>query len=126
MEKGKHSKFVGGIHDAGKVPSSEESFFCKGKIAKSFYIRLFKREGIHSSEIAARKSAGNTLRKRHGVLDRKSHIRHAHLRLDASIFELDHAVNNALRMDQYLYLFRLKVEQPFCFDHLKPFIHQRG
>src|SRR5688572_13093864 len=35
-------------------------------------------------------------------------------------------MNNTLWMNDHLYLIGPKIEQVFCFDHLKSLIHQRG
>ena len=49
-----------------------------------------------------------------------------HLRFDAAVLELYHAMDNTLRMNNYLYLVGLQTEKPFGLYHLKPFVHKRG
>ena len=51
------------------------------------------------------------LRKAHCILNGQFHVWQAHLRFDAAISKLNHAVNNALRMDDNLYLIGMKVER---------------
>ncbi len=49
---------------------------------------------------------GKPIRIGHGVLDRQLHVRQTHLRLHATIAELHHAVDDALRMYDDLDLVR--------------------
>ena len=53
------------------------------------------------------------------ILNGQFHIGQTHLRFYAAIFKLHHAVNNALRMNNYLYLVGLQIKQPFGFNHFQ-------
>ena len=66
-----------------------------------------------------------TLRERERILDGQSHIRYAQLCFHAAVAELYGTVDNALRMDEHLYLISRNAKQPFRLNHLKAFVHQR-
>ena len=67
-----------------------------------------------------------TLRIREGILDGQSHVGHAELGFHRTVLELNGTVDDALRMDQHLYLIGFDAEEPFGLDHLETLVHHRG
>ena len=72
--------------------------------------------------VAAERQA---LGEREGILDGQSHVGHTQLRLDGSVVELHGRVDNALRMNQHLYLRGLDTEEPLGLDDLEALVHHR-
>src|SRR5215218_8230896 len=77
-------------------------------------------------KINSREGILYTLRKTECILNGQFHVRQSHLCLDASILELYHGVDNALRMYYHFNLIGLQVEQPFGLNHFQSFVHKRG
>ena len=61
-----------------------------------------------------------------GILDGGLHGGDAQLGLDAAVAELHHGVHHRLRVHHHLDVLRVDAEEPFGFDHLQAFVHQRG
>ena len=61
-----------------------------------------------------------------GILNRQPHIRHSELGFHAAIRKLHHRMNDRLGMHHHFDLFGFHAEQPFGFDHFKPFVHHRS
>ena len=105
-----HSKFIGSIQDTGKITGFEQCIMGERQVAESFDIGLFEGELARFTKIIAWELVGDAVRKSERILDRQFHIGQSHLRLDAAILKLHHAVNDALGMHQYLDLFRFQVD----------------
>src|SRR5262249_10089318 len=71
-----------------------------------------------------RQSIRDAIRPGHGVLDREAHIRITQLRQRGTVYELDHRMNNTLRVYHHFHTLHLDAEEPVCLDHFQAFVEQ--
>ncbi len=115
--------FVGGIESAWHC----SAFFCRivGELEapESFEVGFFEREVWCFDGIPGFKFVGLSLWVEKGVLDGEAHIWPAELGEHAGIFELDHAVDDALRVNYDFDLADRGAKEPMSFDDFETFIH---
>ena len=76
----------------------------------------------------ARSSGGNerrpSIRVGKRILDRQSHVGNAQLRDDRAVSQLDHRMNDRLRMNDHIDVIGAHAEQPVSLDHFEAFVHE--
>ena len=86
-------------------------------LTKEENLEFFKSAKIQSVPVQI-----SSFRIKQGILDRQPHVGRAQLRDHRSVAEFNHGMNDALRLNDHLYLRQIHIEKPPCFHHLKAFI----
>src|SRR5688572_14977893 len=122
--EGLDGDLVGSIEDRRERAAHFSRFAREVQRRKAVVIRLFKVQRAEFGKIGLNTFACGAIRIRESVLDGQTHIRRRELRDDRSIDELDHGMNDALRMNHNADAIHAYAEKPARFDHLQAFVEQ--
>ena len=113
------------IHDTRKRASLHASCPGKGEAFERFGIRLCKLKRAELCEIEWLYRSIPALGITERILDWYTHVSCAEMGLHASVRELDHGMDCALRLHDDTDLVIRHIEEMMRFDNLKTFVHQR-
>lgn len=118
--------FVGGVEYGGQRAADGSGVMGEIDGGKVIHARCFEVQGTDLGEVERLEIVRHAVRPRDCVLNREAHVAVAELGDDAVVGELDHAVHDALRMDDNLDLLHRHVEEPLRLDHFEAFVEERG
>mmetsp|Transcript_129510 Transcript_129510/g.314583 ORF Transcript_129510/g.314583 Transcript_129510/m.314583 type:complete len:284 (-) Transcript_129510:701-1552(-) len=127
VEEHRHRLLVRGGEHPGHRPARPARGVPHRQRRVLLHVRRLEREVAHLHEVQTRPRrlrALDSLRPRHGVENRQTHVRPAELREDARVARLDHAVNDRLRVNDDVDVVVRGSVQVVRLDHLQGFIHQ--
>ena len=126
LEEGADGDFVGRIEDARHRAAHLAGLVGKAQTLEGIGVRLLESQVLELPEVESLKSRTLARRVRQGVLDRQLHVGAAELRDDGAVAELDHRVDDALRVDDDLDLVVVDAVEPLRLDDLKALIDERS
>ncbi len=126
IEEGIDGDFVGGVEDGGKRAADGAGVAGEVEGREIIHAGGFEVQGADLGEIERLQIVRDAVGPGDSVLNREAHVAVAELGDDAVVGELDHAVDDALRMDDDLDLVHGHVEEPFGLDHLQALVEERG
>ena len=126
IEEGLDGDFVGGIEHGGEGAADGAGVAGEVDGGEVIDARGLEVEGGELGEVERPQIVRDAVGPGDGVLDGEAHVTVAELGDDAVVSEFDHAVDDALRMDDDLDLVHGHVEEPFGLDHFEPFVEEGG
>jgi hypothetical protein len=119
-------RLVGRVQDRAQRTPPADYIIGQGQGGETVLVRRFEPQRKGLGEVDAPADAGGALGVGEGVLDRRPHVGGRELRDDGPVNELDHGVDDRLRVDDDADLLGREVEQPVGLDNLEGFIEQSG
>ena len=126
LEELLHRIFIRRVEGSGNISAFSDCLIGEAQGGEGLHIRLFESDLPQRIEIQFFTGHGAALRVVEGVLDGKAHIRNPQLRDDPAVLVLHHGVDDALGMDQDLYLRWVYIKQPLCLDDLQALVDEGG
>lgn len=123
VEELSDSDLIGSIEDAGHIAAAGDSLEGERKTAESIGVGVLEREVRIGGEVEARELTFDASGEREREEDRCLHGRDAELSLDAAVAELDHRMDDGLRVYDRLYTVRFDTEEPVSLDNFETLIH---
>jgi hypothetical protein len=126
VEEGIDGDFVGGVEDGWECAADGAGV--AGEVEGGEIVRAggFEVQGTDLGEVERLQIVRDAVGPGDGVLNGEAHVAVAELGDDAVVGELDHAVDDALRMHDDLDLVHRHVEEPLGLDHFEAFVEERG
>ncbi len=126
VEEGFHGDFVGGIEHGGQCAADFTGMAGEIEGWEVLGAWCFKMQCGELGEVERAQVVRHAIRPGHGILDRETHVAVTELGDDAVVGKLDHAVDDALRVNDDFDAAHGDVEEPARFDHLQAFVEERG
>ena len=126
LEEGADGDLIGRVEDAGHRAAHLAGLIGEAQSLERVGVRLLEGQVLELPEVEALEVGRLARRIRQGVLDWQLHVRAAELRDDGAVAELDHRVDDALRVDDDLDLVIVDTVEPLRLDDLKALVDERG
>ncbi len=123
-EKVGNSDLVGSVESAKSSTAGEKAIAGEPEGGVTDLVDLRESQRRKVGPRKGRAGSAQALGKRQGVRDRNVHIGQAELSLQGPVLELDHRVDNRLRVEKHVNLFGRKAKQPMGLDNLETLVNQ--
>src|SRR5215467_848258 len=124
--KGVHAHLVGGVVDGRGGASGLPGLPGDRDRGKGLLVKWLEGPGVCGRPVDGWRGPGNPVRPAQGERDGNPHIGRAGLGERGSVGELDHRVDDRLRVDDHRDLVEPEPEQQVGLDDLKPLVDKRG
>jgi hypothetical protein len=124
--EGLDGDFVGGVVNGGQGAAGETGAAGEIERREIRAARGFEFQFRERGEIERAEAAFDAPRPGERVLDGKAHVGPAELGEHRAVGELDHRVDDALRVDDHVDALHADAEQPAGLDHFEAFVEKGG
>ena len=121
-----NSDFVGGIQDGGQGAAGVAGVAGEVEGREVLGAWGFEGQAGELGEVERGEVVRDAVRVGDSVLNGEAHVAVAELGEDTAVFKLDHAMYDALGVDDDFDLGHGDVEQPFGLDHFQAFVEESG
>ncbi len=118
-----HGDLVGSVIDRRGAASGPQGFEGQPQPGEPLQVRSLECQLTDRGEVKASRRTGDPVRPAQAMGDRRAHVGRTKLGHHRAVDELDHTVNDGLRMNQHIDLVGGQREQVRCLDHLEALVH---